>query len=113
MSVSSSVMCESSEAERLRRLRLAEDARRSEQVWNILVPERNWSLGSPAFWILLLLLVSLHMYNNRREESQARENALRSEEELAMLRRAVEAREKRRQTTPLSPQDHVQEAKES
>lgn len=102
-----------SSAERDRRLALAEEARRAQRLWETLVPERNWGLNSPAFWAMLVLLVTLHLYNNNREEKLARENSDRTLEEQVMLRRALEARDRRRRTQSGSSEGDGEASKEA
>ncbi|BAM41001.1 conserved hypothetical protein [Theileria orientalis strain Shintoku] len=41
----------------------ASNARMSQRLWDTLVPERNWSLLSPQFWVLLVATISLYTYN--------------------------------------------------
>ncbi|KAF4720145.1 hypothetical protein FOZ63_031582 [Perkinsus olseni] len=48
--------------------KLAEQAAASEKLWNLLVPERNMGITSPAFLILLVLTILLHLYNNHMDE---------------------------------------------
>ena len=48
--------------------RLSEDAQRSQRVWDSLVPERNIGITHPMFAVLLVLTVSLHLYNNKQDE---------------------------------------------
>ena len=50
--------------------RLAEQARMSQNMWDFLVPERNMGVTHPFFLVLLVLTVSLHFYNNHRDQEE-------------------------------------------
>lgn len=72
----------------------AERAKQAESMWHTFVPERSWGIRSPAFWILLVLVLMLHQYN----EATARRMGLNKEftdEERAKRKRADEKRMKR------------------
>ncbi len=47
--------------------RLSDQARMSQGLWDFLVPERNIGITHPFFLVLLVLTLSLHFYNNRRD----------------------------------------------
>uniref|UniRef100_A0A3B0MVJ2 Uncharacterized protein n=1 Tax=Theileria annulata TaxID=5874 RepID=A0A3B0MVJ2_THEAN len=40
----------------------------NKRLWDLLVPERNWSLRSPQFWVLLSLTIALYVYNRCNEK---------------------------------------------
>ena len=50
--------------------RLAEQAKMSQNLWDFLVPERNMGVTHPFFLVLLTLTLSLHFYNNYRDEQE-------------------------------------------
>jgi len=59
--------------------RLADQAKMSQNLWDFMVPERNMGITHPFFLVLLVLTVSLHMYNNHRdkeEDERLRQNRL-------------------------------------
>ncbi|EKX73369.1 hypothetical protein BEWA_054250 [Theileria equi strain WA] len=43
----------------------------SQNLWDTLVPERNWSLFSPQFWILFVATCSLYVYNRMHEKEDS------------------------------------------
>ena len=47
--------------------RLSEQARMSQSVWDLMVPEKNMGVTHPFFLVLLALTVGLHLYNNHRD----------------------------------------------
>ncbi len=50
--------------------RLADQARMSQNLWDFMVPERNMGVTHPFFLVLLVLTLSLHFYNNYRDEQE-------------------------------------------
>ena len=52
------------------RRRLADQARASQNLWDFLVPEKNMSVTHPFFLVLLVLTLSLHFYNNHRDQEE-------------------------------------------
>ena len=48
--------------------RLSEQAKMSQNLWNIMVPEKNMGVTHPFFLVLLALTVSLHYYNQHRDQ---------------------------------------------
>lgn len=60
--------------------RLSDQARASQNLWDVLVPERNIGVTHPFFLVLLTLTLSLHYYNKHRDE----------EEDLRLRKRRLE-----------------------
>ncbi|UVC49664.1 hypothetical protein MACK_003774 [Theileria orientalis] len=54
----------------------ASKARMSQRLWDTLVPERNWSLLSPQFWVLLVATISLYTYNRVNNKHSDKTKAL-------------------------------------
>ena len=52
---------------------LSEDARRSQRLWDSLIPERNIGLTHPMFVILGIVTLSLHLYNKSEDERREAE----------------------------------------
>ncbi len=50
--------------------RLSDQAKMSQNLWDFMVPERNMGVTHPFFLVLLVLTVSLHMYNNHRDREE-------------------------------------------
>ena len=50
--------------------RLADQARMSQKLWDFLVPERNMGITHPFFLVLLVLTLSLHFFNNHRDQEE-------------------------------------------
>eukprot|EP00918_Siedleckia_nematoides_P090099 GHVU01198017.1.p2 GENE.GHVU01198017.1~~GHVU01198017.1.p2 ORF type:complete len:180 (+),score=39.80 GHVU01198017.1:353-892(+) len=84
------------EEKRKRALAAAAAAKESERLWDTFVPDRNWGLTSPMFWVLLVLVVTLHMYNRRKDRER---EAVESEASIRdrALREEAEAKRKERQ----------------
>lgn len=53
--------------------RLADQARASQNLWDFMVPEKNMSVTHPFFLVLLALTVSLHFYNQHRDQVEDEE----------------------------------------
>lgn len=53
--------------------RLADQARASQNLWDVMVPERNLGVTHPFFLVLLFLTVTLHFYNRYRDQLEDEE----------------------------------------
>jgi hypothetical protein len=53
--------------------RLADQARASQNLWDIMIPERNIGVFHPFFLVLLSLTLSLHFYNRHRDRQEDEE----------------------------------------
>ncbi|OEH77564.1 hypothetical protein cyc_08703 [Cyclospora cayetanensis] len=87
-----------------RRQRLAEQAAQSQRLWDLLVPDKNMSLFSPAFWVLLVAVLCLHAYNNEREKQQAQLGDVLTAEETKQRMLAEGARMRRQHQYNLQQQ---------
>ena len=54
-------------ADKERVLELAEGAKQEERIWNMMVPERHWTMGTTQFWGLLSVIFVV-AYFNRQED---------------------------------------------
>jgi hypothetical protein len=50
--------------------RLSDQAKMSQNLWDFMVPERNMGVTHPFFLVLLVLTVSLHLYNKHRDNEE-------------------------------------------
>lgn len=53
--------------------RLAYQARASQNLWDVMIPERNLGVTHPFFLVLLLLTLTLHFYNRHRDQLEDEE----------------------------------------
>ncbi|PHJ16461.1 hypothetical protein CSUI_009723 [Cystoisospora suis] len=83
------------EAANKRAEELADKARTAESMWQTFVPEKNWGLTSPVFWILLVLVIVLHQINEKRDRDRDR-SVTAADEAEARLREEVEMKRARR-----------------
>jgi len=61
------------------RIRLADQAKMSQNLWDFMVPERNMGVTHPFFLVLLALTLSLHYYNkssDQKEDERLRQKRL-------------------------------------
>lgn len=85
------------EAARKQAEELADRARTAESMWQTWVPERNWGLNSPVFWLLLVVVIALHEINERRDRDRAN-SVTAADETEAYLREEVEIKRQARRT---------------
>ena len=50
--------------------RLSDQAKASQNLWDMMVPEKNMGVTHPFFLVLLGLTLSLHFYNNKRDAEE-------------------------------------------
>ena len=50
--------------------RLSDQAKASQNLWDFMVPEKNMGVTHPFFLVLLVLTLSLHYYNNYRDQKE-------------------------------------------
>eukprot|EP00923_Selenidium_pygospionis_P006540 GHVN01011246.1.p1 GENE.GHVN01011246.1~~GHVN01011246.1.p1 ORF type:complete len:249 (-),score=56.77 GHVN01011246.1:497-1243(-) len=75
-------------------LEAAERHKRAHELWQTFVPEKSWGLTSPAFWLMLCLVVTLHLYNNKRDKKRETE-ALNEKSEVERRNEVERKRQKR------------------
>eukprot|EP00389_Voromonas_pontica_P000775 GDKH01001156.1.p1 GENE.GDKH01001156.1~~GDKH01001156.1.p1 ORF type:complete len:155 (+),score=12.78 GDKH01001156.1:123-587(+) len=82
--------------ERDRVMALSEKARQSQRIWDMAVPEKNWTLTSPITWVLLVVIIVLHFYNEHQDSLRKLDTSA-EDRERELRKKAEEAREQRRQ----------------
>eukprot|EP01068_Selenidium_serpulae_P007238 Selendium_serpulae@DN4654_c0_g1_i2.p1 len=83
-----------SQEEVKRGLEAAERHKRAHEMWQTWVPERQWGLTSPAFWVLLVLVAILHYHNVKNDRIQELDTTI-DANELARREEVKRKRQKR------------------